>query len=180
MVGGALPQLVHLLLGRLLHVVEEALDQRRISIGRSERRKHVNVAPGGAVGGALEDAVDVAYRGTATPGSSAGGQLNIDAALRRAAGIECIRFTQQVRVVLDELAQANIHALFVTLGNEDYVDRQLAVDGLVIHQGIQLRHFRSLGVRRSAADQHFGVLGKLVWLPGNNASFEWRRTQLVG
>src|SRR5437867_2943988 len=50
---------------------------------------------------------------------------------------------EQIRMVLDELAQADVHPLLVALRDEDQVDRHRAGDGLDRHQRVPVRQLRT-------------------------------------
>ena len=118
---------------------------------------------------ALVGAVDVGHRRPAAPRLAARRQLDVDAAFRAAAEAAAaaralaaeakhrIGALEQLGVVLDELAQADVHALFVALGDDDQVHRQLAVHGLDRAERVQLRHLRALRVGGAAAEQHLLV-----------------------
>jgi hypothetical protein len=94
--------------------------------------------------------------GTAAPALSAGRQLDVDAALRRPADEERIRFREEIRVLADELAQTDVHPLFIALGDEDQIHRQLAHHRLHRRDGVQHGHLGPLGVGGAAADDHAG------------------------
>jgi hypothetical protein len=78
-------------------------------------------------------------------------------------------------MILHELPQADVHALFVAFGDDDQVDRQLPVHRLNGAERIQLRHLRPLRVGRAAADQHFLVRGLL-----DQPCFKRRRRPRIG
>jgi hypothetical protein len=60
-------------------------------------------------------------------------------------------------MILDELPQADVHALLIAFGDEDQIDGQLAVHGLDGAERVQLRHLRAFRIRGAAADQHLLV-----------------------
>ena len=87
---------------------------------------------------------------------------------------------RQVGVVLDELAEADVHALFVAFRDEDEVDGELAVDGLVGHQGVELGHLGALGVDGAAAYEHAGDVGQAGLRAGNDVGLKGWRDPGVG
>ncbi len=122
------------------------------------------MAPGRRIHRALVGAVDVAIRRAAAPGLPRGRQLDEQAPFRATHDAQLasehehrVSALEQLRVRLDERAIAHVHALLVTLGHDDQVHGQLAGDRLDGHQGVPLRHLRSLGVDRAASDQHLLV-----------------------
>src|SRR5919198_4634788 len=78
-------------------------------------------------------------------------------------------------MILDELADADVHALLVAFRDEHDVPRQLAGDRLDRHQGVQLRHLRPLRVRGAASDEDLLVRRLL-----DNPRLERRRLPDVG
>jgi hypothetical protein len=54
----------------------------------------------------------------------------------------------------------HFHPLFVALGHDDEIHRQLAVHGLDGAEGVELRHLRALGIGGAAADEHL-LVGRL-------------------
>ena len=171
-VGGLGLQLLLLHCSGLFLTFKEAFDERSVAIGRGEGCEHVHMTPRGAVGCSLEDSMNVRHGWTAAPAFAAGGELDVDATLRRAAGVECIGFLEEVGVVGHELAQADVHALFVAFRHKDDVIRELAVDGFVGHQGVQLRHLTALGVGGSASNEDPGGVGQASGLTVNDAALE--------
>src|SRR5262249_33781720 len=79
-------------------------------------------------------------------------------ALTAAFADERVGAREQFRMILDELAEPDVHALLVTLGDEDQVDRHRAGDRLDRHERVPVRDLRALRVGGTAADQHL-----LVW-----------------
>ena len=105
----------------------------------------------------LFDAVDVGLHRAAAPRLAARRQLEVDAAFRSAADAAAaarrlrpgladqrVDVLEEVGMILDELAHADVHALLVAFGDEDDVHRQLAGDRLDRHQRVPLRHLRPL------------------------------------
>ena len=137
-----------------VHVLEEALDERRVAVLGRQRRQHLHVPPRRAVRRPLHDAVDVGLHRTAAPALAARRQLDVDAALRRPADEQRVGFREQIRVIADELAQADVHPLLVALGHEDQIHRQLAHHRLHRRDGVQHGHLAALGVGGAAADDH--------------------------
>ena len=145
-------------------------DQRRVAVGRDQRREHLDVAPGRAVDAALVRAVDVGLHRAAAPRLAAGRQLDVDASFRAAADAGAAARTlaaaladqrvgagEEIRMILDELAQADVHPLLVAFGDEDQVDRHRAGDRLDRHQRVPVGELRPLRVGGAAADQHLLV-----------------------
>ena len=181
-------ELIGLVGGHRLQAVEEALHQRRVAVVGDERRQHLHVAPGRAVDRALVRAVDVGLHRAAPPRLAARRQLEVDAAFGSAADAAAaarrlrpglanqgIDVLEEVGMILDELADADVHPLFVAFSDEDDVDRQLAGDRLDRHQRLPLRMLRPLAVDRAAADQDFLVRRLL-----DDARFEGRGDPGVG
>ena len=54
-----------------------------------------------------------------TPRCAAGGQLDVDAALRRPARIQRVRILEQIGVLLHELPQPDRHALLIALRDHE-------------------------------------------------------------
>ncbi len=153
--------------------VVEAVDLRGVAVVADERGQHLDVPPGRAVGAALVAAVDVRHGRSAAPGRARSRQLDVDAAFRAAAEAAAaagalaaeadhrVGALEQFGMVLDPLAQADVHALLVALGDDDQVDRQLAVHRLDRPEGVQLHHLRALGVGGAAAEHHL-LVGRLL------------------
>src|SRR5439155_10947051 len=68
-----------------LGAVEESFDERRVAVGRDERREHLDMTPSRAVDGALVRSVDVGLHRTTAPRLAARRQLDVVSAFRSAA-----------------------------------------------------------------------------------------------
>ncbi len=131
--------------------------------------------------------MDVGDGGSLAPALAAGGELNIDAsfgAARNACRASLILTgeaqhgvgtLEEVGMVLNELAQADVHALFVALRHKDEIHRQLAHDLSHGHKSLKLRELRPFGVHRATADKH--LLERRIdpgGLAVDDAPFKWR------
>ena len=118
--------------------------------------------------------------GPRPPFFAAGGELDVDAAFGWAAGEEGVGFGEQIGVIRDELAQADVHAFFIAFCDEDDVHWKLAVDCLVSHQSVKLSHLRPLGVGRAAADQDAWNVRQPCLRPGDDLCLKGRCDPGVG
>ena len=78
-------------------------------------------------------------------------------------------------MILHELAEPEVHALFVAFGDEDQVDGHRAGDRFDRHQGVPVGELGAFGVGRAAADHHF-----LVRRLFHEARLERRRAPRIG
>ena len=185
---GVLLETVALLFRERLHAVGEPLHQRRIAIVRDQRGEHLHVAPRRAVDAALVRPVDVGLHRPPAPRFAARGQLEVHAPFRSAANAgaaarrliaafadQRVDVREEVRVILHELAQSEIHPLFVALGDEHEVHRQRTGDRLDGHQRVPVGELRPLRVGRAAPDHHL-----LVRRLFHQARLERRRRPRIG
>src|SRR6185437_3786309 len=115
--------------------------------------------------------MDIRLHRATTPALAARGELYVDAALRAAhdAGAPGRRILkaehqhriaalEEVRVLLHEFAQADVHALFIPFRDDDQVHGQLAQHGFHRSERVVLGHLGPLGVHRATAYQYFAVV----------------------
>ncbi len=119
--------------------------------------------------------MDIGFDRPAAPTLAAGGELNINATFGAASAHHRVGAFEQVRVVPHEVAKPNIHALFVSLGHEDYIHRQLSPHGSNRHERVISSHLRSFRIHRASGHQHFLELALL-----NDARFKGRNFPDIG